>query len=397
MRYPSLIVAAALAVALPLLAPAPLRAQTAVPAQQPADHPAISVSAVQRLPLRDRVIASGLVGPVERVVVQPEVEGQAIELLAAEVGDSVAAGQVLARLSVAALTLQKGQLLASRASAAASIAQAEAQLVEAEAAAAEARRVSLRSAALSDQGVTSSAAADQAAANAEATAARVSVARQGLEVARAQAAVVEAQVANIELQLARTEVRAPVAGLVLERNATRGAIASGAGAPMFVLARDGALELQADVAEQEVMRLAPGQPASMTAVGTRAALPGHVRLVEPGIDSATRLGRVRVAVDQPEQVRSGMFLQAEILVSERMALAVPVTAVGASAEGATVMRVHDGIVTRTPVVTGVRDGGMVEILSGLFESDLVVTKAAAFVRDGDRITPVPAASAAAVN
>ncbi|NCU21437.1 efflux RND transporter periplasmic adaptor subunit [Candidatus Falkowbacteria bacterium] len=202
------------------------------------------------------------------------------------------------------------------------------------------------------------------------------------------------------LGVSRTEQsigRADVAGLVLERNATRGAIASGAGAPMFVLARDGALELQADVAEQEVMRLAPGQPASMTAVGTRAALPGHVRLVEPGIDSATRLGRVRVAVDQPEQVRSGMFLQAEILVSERMALAVPVTAVGASAEGATVMRVHDGIVTRTPVVTGVRDGGMVEILSGLFESDLVVTKAAAFVRDGDRITPVPAASAAAVN
>jgi HlyD family secretion protein len=52
------------------------------------------------------------------------------------------------------------------------------------------------------------------------------------------------------------------------------------------------------------------------------------------------------------------------------------------------MRVADGLVERVTVTTGIRDGGYVEILSGLAEGDLVVVKAASFVRQGDRIDPV---------
>ena len=83
-----------------------------------------------------------------------------------------------------------------------------------------------------------------------------------------------------------------------------------------------------------------------------------------------------------------MFVDAIVLVAERKAIAVPVTAVGSSADGSTVMRVRDGLVERVPVVTGIRDGGMVEITSGVIPGDLIVTKAAAFVRDGDHINPI---------
>jgi HlyD family secretion protein len=47
-------------------------------------------------------------------------------------------------------------------------------------------------------------------------------------------------------------------------------------------------------------------------------------------------------------------------------------------------------VERVPVELGIREGGHVEIVSGVAAGDLVVTKAAAFVRDGDKINPVPA-------
>jgi HlyD family secretion protein len=70
-----------------------------------------------------------------------------------------------------------------------------------------------------------------------------------------------------------------------------------------------------------------------------------------------------------------------------------VTAVGASDSGATLMRVMDGRVERVPVELGIRDGAFVEVLSGVAAGDLIVTKAAAFVRDGDRINPVPDAAA----
>lgn len=352
--------------------------------------PAITVSDVTTRLLRDRVVASGLVAPVENVQVAPLIEGQPIETLEADVGDWVKEGQVLARLSKTTLELQRSQFTASIASARATIAQAEAQMLEAKASADEAQRVNERTQALQKQGTASQAAADQASANAIASTARVTVATQSLEAARAQLALAEAQLANVELQLDRTEVKAPVAGEITARNAVIGAVATAAGQPMYQMIRDGALELNVDVAEIDLIRLAPGQKVRMLAVGTPEPLTGTVRLVEPTIDTTTRLGRARITIDDPAQVRSGMFMDAEILVAERETIAVPVSAVGSTVEGATVMKVADGVVSRALVKTGIRDAGWVEIVQGLATGDVVVTKAGSFVRDGDRINPVPA-------
>lgn len=363
-------------------------ATTAAPAL-----PAISVSTVAKRPLRDRVIVSGLVGAVEEVRVAPLIEGQPIETLLVDVGDTVKAGQVLATLSKSTLELQRSQFTASLASARATIAQAEAQMLEARASADEAQRVNERTAALVKNGAASQAAADQASSNAIAATARLTVATQSLEAARAQVELVQAQLANLELSLERSEVKAPVDGIITQRNAVIGAIASGAGQPMFTMIRDGALELNADVSEVDLTRLASGQKVSMVAVGTTKPLTGTVRLVEPTIDATTRLGRARISIDQPDLIREGMFLDAEILVAERDTIAVPVTAVGSGPDGSAVMRVSGGTVSRLPVETGIRDRGWIEVVSGLAEGDTIVTKAGAFVRDGDKINPVPTADA----
>ena len=377
------------AVALSLLATPTAFAETATEPAAPASAvPAITVSPVALQVLRDEVRVSGLVGPLEEVQVQPLIEGQPIETLEADVGDKVVAGQVLAKLSSTTLQLQKSQFNASLAAAGATIAQAQAQLIEARSSADEAQRVNDRTIKLKAQGTSSQAAADQANAAAISATARVTVAVQSLEAARAQLALAEAQLANVDLQLTRTSVVAPVSGEVVERNALLGGIASAAGPAMFKLIRDGALELRADVAEADLVRLAPGQTAQMVAVGTAEPLVGTVRLVEPTIDATSRLGRVRITLDKPELVRSGMFVDAVVLVVERKTIAVPVTAIGSGADGVTVMRVRDGLVERIAVVTGIRDGGLVEITSGVVPGDLIVTKAAAFVRDGDHINPV---------
>jgi HlyD family secretion protein len=381
-----------LALILSLIAPL-AAAQEAAPGAASAttevQPPAITVSAAALMPLRDRVIATGLVAAVEEVQVQPLIEGQPIETLLADVGDTVAEGQVLAVLSDDTLTLQMAQLVAQRASVAAAVAQAEASLIEATASADEAQRVADRNDQLVEQGTIAQAQADQAEAAAEAARARVRAAEQGIASAHAQGELVEAQIASLELQLARTEVRAPVAGIIVARNAQVGAIASAAGGPaMFTIVRDGALEMQAEVSEGDLLRLAPGQTVSLTGIGWPAAIAGTVRLVEPTIDTRTRLGHVRISIVDPEQVRVGMFLSADILVAEAQMLAVPVTAVSAGADGATIMRVRDGVVERVAVTLGIRDGGLIGVAEGLSEGDLVVTKAAAFVRPGDRITPV---------
>ena len=385
-----------LVVALPfclgLVQALPVQAQTTTDPAPAATQiaPAITVSQVTARTLRDRVIASGLVAAIENVQVAPLIEGQPIEALLVDVGDTVEAGQVLAVLSKTTLELQKSQFNASLASARATVAQAEAQMLEARSAADEAQRVSQRTLALRQQGTASQAAADTAQSNAISATARVTVAAQSLEAARAQIALVEAQLANVDLQLSRTEVKAPVAGEITARNARVGSIASAAGEPMFAIIRDNALEVLADVAEADVMRLSAGQQANLRLVGATDPLKGTLRLVEPTINAQSRLGRARISVDDETGVRAGMYVEAEILVSEREVIAVPVTAVGSGPDGVSVRRVVDGSVERVPVQTGIRDGGWVEILSGLSEGDVVVTKAGAFVRDGDRINPVPA-------
>lgn len=383
---PTLILVAVLAFGSPAL-PAAAEEAAAAGATTPA-LPAISVTEVSSMRLSDRIIASGLIAAVEEVQVAPLIEGQPLESLRVDVGDMVTEGQVLAVLSRTTLELQKSEAEASLAAARATIAQAEAQLVEAQSAAAEADRVAERTAKLRESGTVPQATLDTVSANQTAAHARVTVARQGLESARAQLALTEARLKNVELMLSRTEVKAPVAGKVIARNARIGAIATAAGQPMFVIARDAALELRADVAEADLMRLAPGQKARLRAIGMTGTLEGTVRLVEPTIDPVTRLGRARIQVDQAGDLRSGMFVEAEILAAERETLAVPVTAIGSGPEGSSVMRVKDGVVERVPVTTGIRDGGMVEVIGSLAAGDQVVLKAGAFVRAGDRINPV---------
>ncbi len=382
---PTLILATLLAVASPGL---PLQAQEATaaenaPAASAPALPAITVTTVDLIQLSDRVIASGLVAAVEEVQVAPLVEGQPLDQLLADVGDMVVEGQVLAVLSKTTLELQKTEAAASLAAAKSAVAQAEAQVVEAKTARDEAQRVADRTATLRAQGTAPQAQADTATANALSANARVAV--------RAQLALAQARLENVDLMLSRTEVKAPVAGRIVERNAKIGAIATAAGQPMFVITRDGALELRADVSEADILRLAPGQKVQLRAVGLGDALQGTVRLIEPSIDPVTRLGRARISLDQAGALRTGMYVEAEILAAQRDALAIPITAIGSGPDGSTVLRVADGVVERVVVTTGIRDGGLVEITSGLARGDQVVLKAGAFVRAGDRINPVAAA------
>lgn len=389
-RLPLLIVvlATVLGPAGTALTPALAQTEPAAPESPAISLPAITVSTVTSRVLRDRIVGSGLVTPVERVLVQPLIEGQPIETLEVEVGDLVTKGQVLARLSDSTLILQKSQLAASRALALAAIAQTEAQLLDARSASDEAARINERTEQLRAQGSSSRAAADTASSNAVSAAARVTVALQGLEAAKAQLALVDAQSEDLKLQLSRTEVVAPVSGEVVDRNALVGGIATAQSEPMFAIIRDNELELSADFAERFMLKVQPGQKVLMRGVGQPDFLTGTVRLVEPAIALASRLGQARVTIDDPTLVRTGMFMEAEVLVAERETLSVPVTAVGASDAGATLMRVTDGLVERVPVQLGIRDGAYVEVLSGVSAGDLIVTKAAAFVRDGDRINPV---------
>jgi HlyD family secretion protein len=365
------------------------------PTEQVENLPAIVVIAAETRTLTDRVIATGSVQAVDEVYVTPLVDGLSIRSLAADVGDTVEANGTLATLNDDALVLERSQTEASLAKAKAALEQIKAQLVEAKANADDAVRTRDRALKMVKSGSQSQATADQAVAAADAALARVNSAEQAIAVSEADIKVAEAQIADIDLRLARTAVKSPVAGVVSVRTAKVGAIASGAGAPLFTIIENGEIELKADVSEDGILKLAPGQKVKITLAGGAATLTGTIRLVEPTLDPQSRLGKVYIRFDEPGKARAGMFASAEITVAEKDGLVLPLSAVTTS-DGKTVARkVADGVVKLVPVTTGIQDGQVIEIVSGLATGDEVVAKAGAYVRDGDRVNPVKAEQASA--
>lgn len=362
---------------------------TQTPAAKPAvNAPSIVVTAVTERKLTDRVLTSGTIQPVEEVYVQPLVEGLSIKTLKADVGDKVKAGDVLATLMDDTLILQKSQLEANKAKVIAAGAQAEAQRLTVKTNLDEANRQLGRGESLSKSGTISTAQLDQLKAAATSAAASLNSADQAIKANAADMKVIEAQIADIDLKLSRTEVRAPVDGVISARTAKVGAIASGAGQPLFTLIRDDALELKADLAEEDVLKVAKDQKVTISLAGSGAKISGTVLKVDPTVNTTTRLGSVEVKIDNPDTVRSGMYAQADIVVAERTAPSLPVTAVTTNSEATTARLVKDDVVHIVPVETGIQDGQYIEIRKGLQPGDKVVAKAGAYVRDGDRVKPV---------
>lgn len=350
--------------------------------------PSIVVAPVEEKSLVDLVVATGTIKAVEEIYVQPQVEGLQISTLGADAGDEVKEGQVLATLSTDSLVLQKGQLEASRAQSVANVAQLQAQLLEARASADEATSQRNRAVTLNAKGSVSTAAAEQAEATAKSAQARLKAAEQGIVAAEAGIKVIDAQLANIELNLTRAEIKAPATGLIATRTAKVGAIASASGQPLFTLIRAGEVELVADVTESDILKIKPGQKAKIRVAGSSEPLTGSVRLVSPTVDQTTRLGSVRIAVDEDAKARAGMYGTAEIVLGEATGLALPLSAITTDKEGVIVRVVRDGTVHQVKIDTGIQDGGFIEVKSGVTKGDEVVAKAGAFVRNGDRVNPV---------
>ncbi|ACP26247.1 efflux transporter, RND family, MFP subunit [Sinorhizobium fredii NGR234] len=350
--------------------------------------PSIVVTEAVERKISDRILATGSIEAVEETYVAPLVDGLSIRSLNVDVGDRVQEGSTLAVLNDDALLLQKSQFEANLAKAEASLAQLNAQLAEATANSEEATRVADRAVRLSENGTVSTAEADRLKALAAATRARLRSAEQSVGVAKADIKVVQTQIDDIDLRLARTEVKAPVSGVISAKNAKVGAIASGNGEPLFAMIRDGAIEMKADVAEADIIKLAVGQTATVNLAGSNATVDGKIRLIAPTVDPDTRLGKVHITLADTTEARAGMYASAVVTVEEKQTVVLPQTAV-TSEDGKTIVRkVENGIVHLVPVETGIQDGQFVEILSGLKPGEQAVAKAGAYVRDGDRINPV---------
>ncbi len=353
-----------------------------------AKPPAITVAPAARGVVVETETVVGSLVPREEVLVGVDLDGYRLTELNAEEGDVVKAGQVLARLSTDTLEVLLAQNSSSLARNDAAIAQAKSQIAEAVATEVEAKASLDRGASLQEKGFASASVLDQRRSLAGAASARRAAAEQGLAVAEADKTLTEAVRRELELRLAKTEIKAPTDGIVLARSARIGAIVSAGSEPLFRIAEDGAIEMEAQVPETALARIGVGQPVAIHAAGIDQPIEGKVRLVAPRIDSGTRLGRVRVALPVGAKVNAGAFARGTIEIARHEGVTLPQSAIVTVAGKPTAQVVVGGKVETRAIETGISGNGMVEVRSGVAEGETVIVRAGTFVRDGDQVTPI---------
>jgi RND family efflux transporter MFP subunit len=354
--------------------------------------PAVSVVSVASHDFVETVLVTGSLVPREEILVAPEVEGLRILELRVDEGDRVKKGDVLAVLDSETLEAQVAQNDASLARATAGISQARSKVTESEARLAEAKSSLERAKPLVQSKFLAPSVFDQRDAAAKTADAQLTAARDGLKYAEAEKAQVEAQRRELLWRRGNTEVKSPADGLVSRRGARIGSIAIGAfvagsGEPLFRIIARGEVELDAEVTEAHLAKVALDQNARIEVAGSDE-FAGTVRLVSPEVDKATRLGRVRVFLGDKPGLRIGAFARGRIETARARNLAVPQSAVLYGEQGAMVQVVDNGKISTRRIETGLTAGSQVGVLAGLAEGDLVVAKAGTFLRDGDAVRTV---------
>lgn len=382
-----------LALAVTGLAGIAAAAETSAVPDPAAVAPAVTVVPAIQRELVEEAVVTGTLVPRDEIMVSPEIEGFRITDLMVEEGARVEKGQVLARLSREMIETQEASNAAAIAKAEASIVQAQSQIVQSEAAEVEANLALERARALVKTGNATAVILEQRISTAQSNQGKLAAARGGLQLAQAELASAKAQAAEIAVKRARTEIRAPESGIVNRRTARIGATATAIGEPLFRLIARGEIELEGEVPETAMPRLKVGDPARLDLIEGRT-LADRVRRIDPEIDRATRLGKVRISLAPDPALRIGAFARGRVEVARRTGVTVPLSAVLYRADGsANVLIARDGKVEARRIVPGLSAAGYLEVRSGIAADEAVVARASSFLRDGDRVRAVQAATA----
>lgn len=115
-----------------------------------------------------------------------------------------------------------------------------------------------------------------------------------------------------------------------------------------------------------------------------------VNAIDPLIDASGRSLAVRAKLDNADgTLRPGMFVRVRLVFGSREnIMTIPEQALVPAAQGISVYVVVDGKAKQTPVKTGQRRAGSVEIVEGLQADDSVVTAGQLKLRDGTPVRPV---------
>ena len=341
----------------------------------PVKDPVIELSAIDLatahvVELTSGLPISGALKAVNSAIVKARVPGE-LQGLTVREGDTVQAGQVIARVESTeyADRVRQAQQQADAAKAQVEIAQ---------------RQVD-NNAALVRQGFISKTAADNSLASLNTAQANHRAAQAGIDVLRKS--------------LADTVLRAPISGQVSQRLAQPGErVAPEARIVEIVdLSR---LELEASISPADSVAVRVGQQALLRIEGVAQPVAATVARINPSAQAGSRSVLIYLTVAAQPGLRQGLFAQGQLATETQRALAVPLNAVRTDKPLPYVQVVEGDRIAHRTVQTGVRgqvDGELWVAVQGVADGARLLRGAAGVVREGTQVklaAPVAPASAA---
>lgn len=276
------------------------------------------------------------------------------------VGDTVAAGALLATLDP---TVQAQDVQA-----------AEAALVSAQASLSNATGVASRQRALAASRIATQAVVDQA--------------EQSLQSARSAVLQAEAALEKAREQLGYTRLAARTPGIVTAVSAEAGQVVS-PGQAIVTIARPDLRDAVVDLPDRYAAALAPGAMLRVQLeLDAAVAAQGTVREVAPMADPVTRARRVKIALQSPPAgFRLGSIVKVALPVGAEGALALPASAI-LRRDGKTfvwVIAAGGDTVALRPVDVREEADGRLAVVDGLEAGERVAAAGANSLTDGQRV------------
>ncbi len=226
--------------------------------------------------------------------------------------------------------------------------------------------------------------------SAEAARRQVELRQRDVAAARAGIRSAEAGRRMATVQLAKHAVPAPISGLVAMRNVDPGEGAM-PGVPLMRLVDIDPIRVDAVVNELDVERVHSGDRGMVSFDGLDGeSFVGTVSEITPQAVPGSRNYIARIEVENPGgRIRPGMFARVDlILASHSDSVLIVRDAVVESGDKRLVYAVVNGAVQVREVTLGTARGNLVEVLAGVREGDILVSRGQRELADGQSVRPV---------
>lgn len=189
----------------------------------------------------------------------------------------------------------------------------------------------------------------------------------------------QANVTSVQAQINKNIIYSPIKGTVTKQDAKAGEITN-AQTPVISIISEAQFEIETNIPEVDIAKIKIGNKADVTldAYGDDEKFEAQVISIDPAekvIEGVSTYKTVFQFVSPNDKIRSGMTADLEIMTNSKdNVIAVPNRAVAVKEDVKKVKILQGDSVVEVTVETGLRgSNGMVEILSGIKEGDVVVT------------------------